>query len=192
LENLCRFAENNPSAIPCCSVLGVSDGGQQALCGYRLHYFKWYIEPLWKDLSEINNPDFTLPCDLNGGHGVLLPRKLFERNPGVIRPTLFPHYAGDFDFYFQAKKMGFIPVSVGGARIVNDAASSGLLSGRRLSHFSQIWGYLSNRRSPTNLRDRPMLALLNFPFGLNFIWALIFLITPVGCAAMYKLRSSRA
>ncbi len=190
VHKLLEFCLKQEKSVACSAVL-LGDQSESALCGYNLTYFKWYLQPNIRNRSEITQSDFVLRCDLNGGHGVLIPLKAFKELSPLWRPKLFPHYAGDFDFYFQIRKAGYQPFIVGGAVVKNTTESSGLLSGTRLSKSSQIVGYLTSRRSVSNLRDRPLLALLNFPWGLNFIWAVILFAVPIFCSIFFKFRRAR-
>ncbi|MDB5037062.1 MAG: glycosyl transferase, family 2 [Bacteriovoracaceae bacterium] len=189
LERLLNVASKEKHIIACSVVIKANDP-TFALCGYSLRYMRWYIQPLLVSQKEARMEKFRKFCDLNGGHGILIPKSLFNR-PHMLRPHLFPHYAGDFDFYFQARRSGFKALMVGGAVIRNEASSSGLLSGFRIQEMSQIIPYLTSPRSLGNLRDRPLLALLNFPLGLNFIWAFLLILAPLGSVLFFPFRKNR-
>lgn len=183
LQTLLDFVTSHPRTIGCCGVANLSNPEGQTLLGYRLHYFfRWYLESLY---SESHGTSAPIELDLNGGHGILIPSEVFSEPSNHLRPKLFPHYFGDFDFFHRARRNGWKVVSVPGAVILNDDRNSGIINGRRISSYSQSLPYITSRRSIANLRDRPLYALLNFPWGLNLLWALIFLMVPIGCAIVY-------
>ena len=186
LQKLLEFSERHPNVIAACGVL--DNTSEQILCGYSLNLLKWYIKPQIVQLSNFLSPSFVLRCDLNGAHGILIPKILFAQGKAIIRPNIFPHYCGDFDFYFQARKLGYYPYIVGNALVRNDPTTCGLLGDQRIQNIKQIFPYLFNRRSMNNLRDRPLMALFDFPHGLNLIWALLFVLAPLYCAVFYCFR----
>ncbi len=188
IGRLLRAAQSKPQSIPC-SILASPDR-QSAVCGFKINYFKWYSQPIVAFLKETQTDDFRMEADVNGGHGILIPRKVFESSIGldVIRPDLFPHYSGDFDFFMRARSVGYQACSIGGTLIRNNPKTTGILQGQRIQRIAQIPSYLFSRRSPCNLRDRPLFAMQHFPLGLNIIWAGILLIVPVLCAIFYRFR----
>jgi GT2 family glycosyltransferase len=187
LKNLLEFSERHRNVISACGV-SYNNTSERILCGYSLHYLKWYAKPQIIQLSNFLLPSFVLRCDLNGGHGILIPKSLFAQDKAIIRPNIFPHYFGDFDFYFQARKLGYYPYIVGNALVYNDPTTCGLLGSHRVQNIKQTFPYLFSRRSMNNLRDRPLMALLDFPHGLNLIWALLFVLAPLYCAVFYSFR----
>jgi GT2 family glycosyltransferase len=196
LPTLLAHARSHPQSIGCCAVANLSEPEGRTLLGYRVHYnfVCWYLESLYGDSKNQTGP---VDLDLNGGHGILIPAELFSNPKNHLRPNLFPHYFGDFDFFHRVRRNGWPVVSVPGAMILNDDRNSGIINGKRISSYKQSIPYITSRRSIANLRDRPLFALLNFPWGLNLIWFLIFLIIPIGCAIVYpalawiqKLRSN--
>lgn len=178
----------NQKEILCCGVINTHDD-QIVKIGYRLNFFKWYIAliEIQKVIGLGQIQKYNI--DLNGGHGVLIPMDLFLNSKSPIRAKLFPHYCGDFDFYFQARKLGFKIFSLPRAIIVNHPESSGLLGGAKINRFKQIFPYLFSRKSMGNLRDRPLMALLDFPIGLNLIWFLTFIAASFYCVLFYKFRA---
>jgi len=194
LQNLLQSLRKNKKGIAGCGVVFDSNS-DRIVCGYSLRYFKWYSQALYYPRSHFLSPTFVSNCDLNGGHGILIPQTLFTQGKAVIRPAIFPHYFGDFDFYVQARKLGYKPYIVGGVlvlsappRAVVSPASVGLLTGRRIQSRKHILPYLFSRKSQHNLRDRPLFALLDFPPGLNLIWALLFVMASFYCVVFFPFR----
>lgn len=185
LATLMDYVNRNPRTIGCCGVASMSNPGGQTLLGYRVHYFsRWYLESLYSSSFEASEP---IQLDLNGGHGILIPAEVFSDPGNHLRPKIFPHYFGDFDFFRRVRKSGWQVYCVPGSLMLNDDSNSGILNGRRISSYKKSISYVTSRRSIANLRDRPLFALLNFPWGLNLIWMVIFWIVPIGCALVYPL-----
>ena len=182
LQALLEFVRSNPRTIGCCGGGTLNVPSQNLLLGYRLHYTRWFCETLLSPSALISAPT---EIDLNGGHGILIPVEVFDDPCNHLRPKLLPHYFGDFDFFIRVRKSGWKVFCVPGAVILNDHANSGLLDGQKLSSYKKSIDYITSRRSISNLRDRPLFALMNFPLGLNLIWAAIFLVVPIGCAIVY-------
>jgi hypothetical protein len=125
----------------------------------------------------------------------LIPKTLFVQGKAVIRPHIFPHNYGDFDFYIQARRLGYYPYVVGGnliqslpPRSVVCPDSNVLFPGQPIQSIKHIIPYLFSRRSQNNLRDRPLFALLDFPPGLNWIWALLIVLGTLYCVAFFPFR----
>lgn len=183
LQTLLHFVRSHPGTIGCCEVANLSEPDGKVLLGYRVHYFfRWYLENLYSTAMEHTVPT---ELDLNGGHGILIPAEVFAYPKNHLRPRWLPHYFGDFDFFSRVRRNGWKVICVPGAVMLNDDSNSGILNGRRISSYKQSFAYITSRRSIANLRDRPLFALMNFPWGLNLIWALAFWIIPIGCAIVY-------
>ncbi|MCB0309432.1 MAG: glycosyltransferase family 2 protein [Bdellovibrionales bacterium] len=181
-----------PNSIQCCGVVYGKDN-PRVLAGLKLNFFRWYVKPILYDRSNLESQTscHRISIDLNGAHGVLIPVGIFQSNCDLIRPRLFPHYCGDFDFYFQARRKGIRIYSVFGALSINNPSTSGLTEGKRIQRISQIPNYLLSRRSMGNLRDRPLMALLNFPPVLNLLWAGIFVLSSLYCCLFYFTRKNK-
>jgi len=191
ISRLLQYCLKNVQTIAC-SVLASPDG-VSAVCGFRIHHLRWYSEPKVFSLKETQLSEFQLEVDVNGGHGILIPREVFggPEKMGVLSPLLFPHYSGDFDFFMRARRQNFKVVTVGGTYICNNPKTTGILQGQRIQKFSQIRSYLFSRRSPCNLRDRPLFAATHFPFPFKIIWPFILVIVPILCAVFYQFRRSK-
>ena len=190
ISRLLKANEKN-SKIISCSVLSSPDR-KSCVCGFKISMFSWYSKPKVYQLSETRDESFETFADVNGGHGILIPRSVFESDIklNVLRPDLFPHYSGDFDFFMRARRLGFNVITVGGTLISNNPKTTGILQGQRIQKAKQIIPYLFSRRSPCNLRDRPLFALAHFPVGLNIIWAFILMIAPLYCSLFYWARKN--
>lgn len=189
IETLLNFSRSHPRTIGCCGVTSMSAPNERMLLGYRLHlhqFYRWYLETLWSSSSKLTTP---VELNLNGGHGILIPAEVFSNPKNHLRPKLLPHYFGDFDFFYRVRKNGWKVLSVPGAVILNDDGNSGILNGRKISSYRQSLAYVLSRRSLANLRDRPLFALINFPWGLNLFWAVVFWVIPIGCAVVYPTQS---
>lgn len=176
IERLVAHQQVNPMVIPCCSVVA-KNSSSRALCGYKLDFLKWYIQPVLVDIELAKEKTFVREADLNGGHGILISADIFRKFPDVLRPEWFPHYAGDFDFFFGIRRHGYKVETIGGAVIFNDSMNSGLQGFSSKNVFLESWTGLTSRRSVVNVRDRPLLALLNFPLGFNLLWTLILFVS---------------
>jgi GT2 family glycosyltransferase len=189
LQRLFEFASNNPDSIVCSAFRDERLEGSKFLCGYKIRYTRWFIQPMIADIKALENPNYFCECDVNGGHGVLIPRKLIELK--ALRPKLFPHYAGDFDFFMRARKLGYKTFVIGKAFVRNDATSSGILGGGRIQRWNQIPSFLFSRRSVNNLRDRPLFALLHLPIGLNLLWGTILFLSPIYSSVFFFWRKNK-
>lgn len=105
--------------------------------------------------KEFRNEGRTInPVDTLGGRGTLVPIEVF-RKVGLLREKLFPHYAGDYDFFLRTKKSGF-PLYISYNAVI--MSPDPLKPGRK-----PFWYRFFHRRSSSNLAARLKLALIHAP-----------------------------
>lgn len=115
-----------------------------------------------KNIDSIEIPDF-IPIDFQFGHATLYPVKIV-RKIGNIAYKQLPHYHGDGEYSYRAKKYGFGSYVVKNIRIYPDKKNTGLFnSGTNKYSFNELWKSFYQFKSINNIKHRWQFAKLTCP-----------------------------
>ena len=109
-----------------------------------------------KPVTEIN--DTPISVDMLHGRGILIPIKVFEQ-VGNYDNKHFPHYGGDNEFSFRAKKNGWHLYIVPSARLYLNKSKTGLNPNTRRLSFKEILTSFVSIKSTNNIATRTRFAL---------------------------------
>ncbi len=103
--------------------------------------------------TEIDpNRSFFDDVDLLPGRGTLVPIRMI-RVSGNVDGRVFPHYAGDYEFFQRLKRHGFRLGVTSEARIAAHADETGLYTVGDMIGMRRAWTLISSRKSMNNVID---------------------------------------
>lgn len=122
-----------------------------------------------------------------GGRGTLIPFRVLRR-VGLFDFRRLPHYWADYDFSFRARRAGFRILVAFGAQVFSHVDETGITRARQEISLRSFYRYLTNRKTPTNLRARFWTAAKNCPGFLLPSYLLIDFARVVGGYFKFHLR----
>ncbi|MFZ0257215.1 MAG: glycosyltransferase family 2 protein [Gammaproteobacteria bacterium] len=142
------------------------------------------IEPLMDHL-----PGDTEVAEVThaAGRGTLIPFRVLRR-VGLFDFRRLPHYGADYDFSFRARRAGFRIVVAFGAKVFSHVDETGLTRARQKFSLGSFYRYLTDRKTPTNLRSRFWVAAKNCPGFLLPSYLVIDIARVVGGYFKFHLR----
>jgi GT2 family glycosyltransferase len=117
------------------------------------------LDPLRDCLPS--DPDMAEVTHLPG-RGTLIPVKVL-RHIGLFDFKHLPQYGADYDLSFRARRFGYGALIAYKAQVFSHAEETGLTKIREKLSVSSFYNYLTNRRSPANLKVRFWMAINNCP-----------------------------
>lgn len=155
VKNLLKISVDNNYCIVSSLVLSVNKRKQIIWSGSKFRkIYNWlpiltskYIYKSGTLISEINNDIYEV--DEVHGRGVLIPISVLKKI-GNYDSKSFPHYGGDTDFSFRAKKNNIKMLLDPNSKVYLYEKNTGLKRDRNISLYSklrQIWDYLTNRKN---------------------------------------------
>ena len=143
------------------------------------------IDPLTDHLPGDNN----VACVTHAaGRGTLIPLEVF-RKIGLFDEHRLPHYGADYDFSFRAGRAGYKVLVCFLAPVFSHVEETGITKIREKFSLKGLYRYLTNIKSPANLRVRWWLAVKNCPRILLPSFLLLDLMFSVG--SYFKYHSMR-
>ena len=115
-------------------------------------YIDWenYAFPVEK--TPRTNEKFRDDVDVLPGRGTLFPIR-WVTEVGNVNAELFPHYLGDYDFFYRLKKRGYRLGVCYDATVESYTDETGIVGGVLEGSFENIFKELFSRRSMTNIVD---------------------------------------
>jgi len=96
------------------------------------------------------------------GRGTLIPVDVFSAI-GLYDGKHLPQYGADFDFSFRARRAGYRPLVSLRSIVYSHVEETGMTTVCESLSWSSFFRYLTDRKSPANLRARWWLAYKNCP-----------------------------
>jgi len=154
--------------------------------GYRQSWLTTKARP-------INPLTDHLPYDKNiasvthaAGRGTLIPLNVFEKI-GLFDERHLPHYGADYDLSFRAARMGCLVLVNFLAPVYSHIEETGMTQIRENFSLKGLQQYLTNIKSPANLRARWWLAVNNCPKILLPTFLIIDMMFIIGSYFKYHL-----
>lgn len=115
-------------------------------------YIDWSSYFFW--IKNTVNPEehFRGDVDFLPGRGTLVPLMMI-RAAGNVDTVAFPHYLGDYDFFYRLKQKGFLLGICCDARVLAHIEETGILGEQGPASFRVICQELFSRRSMHNIID---------------------------------------
>ena len=153
-----------------------------------------YRQSWWTSKSKSIDPtkdylpsDNTVACVTHAaGRGTLIPIKIFQEI-GIFDEKHLPHYGADYDFTHRARRAGYDVLVCLNARLFSHVDQTGLTAIRKGFSLKNMYRYLTDRKSPANLRSRVWLALNNCPKPLVVSYLLLDVLFIVGSYFKFHL-----
>jgi GT2 family glycosyltransferase len=115
-----------------------------------------------KSIDSISIPDFV-PIDFQYAHATLYPITVI-RSIGNIAYKQLPHYHGDGEYSYRAKRYGFRSYVVKSIHLTPDTDNTGMFNSTTNKHsFKELWDSFSRFKSINNARHRWEFAKLCCP-----------------------------
>jgi GT2 family glycosyltransferase len=96
------------------------------------------------------------------GRGTLIPLGIFQKI-GLYDQRHLPHYGSDYDFSYRASRAGYRVIVCLTAHVFSHTEKTGITTIRQNFSFRDFCQYLTNIKSPANLKARWWLAVNNCP-----------------------------
>ncbi len=96
------------------------------------------------------------------GRGTLIPLSIFQKI-GLYDERHLPHYGSDYDFSYRASRAGCRVMVCLAAHVFSHTEKTGLTDIRQDFSFCSFYRYLTNIKSPANLKARWWIAVNNCP-----------------------------
>jgi len=124
----------------------------------------------WTAKARLVNPatdhlpgDPTVATVTDGtGRGTLIPLAVM-RSIGLFDEHRLPHYGADYDFTYRAKNRGYAILVCFGAHVFSHVEETGMTKVSEAFSLRGLYRYLTNIKSPANIKVRWGLAVNNCP-----------------------------
>ena len=155
IKNLLKTSIDNNHCIVSSLVLSINKKNQIIWSGSKFNKIYYWLPILTSKyiyksgtlISEINDEIYEV--DEVHGRGVIIPISVFKKIGNYDSKT-FPHYGGDTDFSFRAKKNNIKMLLDPTSKVYLFDDNTGLKRERNMSFstkLKQIWNYLTNRKN---------------------------------------------
>lgn len=115
-----------------------------------------------EEVDKDSIPEF-IPIDFQYGHATAYPVKII-RTIGNVAYQQLPHYHGDGEYSYRAKRHGFKSFVVKSIRLYPDTQDTGLFNSTANRHsFSELWKSFTAFKSINNVKHRWEFAKLSCP-----------------------------
>ncbi|WGS86795.1 glycosyltransferase family 2 protein [Methylomonas sp. UP202] len=152
LVEMTAQASKYPHAV-LTSVIHDIVSGNRVREGFRQSW--WGAKDRSVRFSEHHVPgdDNAMEVDLVSGRGTLIPVQVF-RQVGLYDEVHLPHYAADYDFGHKARRAGYPAYIFQSCKVFSYVDATGMTAVRDQFSFKKLVNFLSNIKSPANLRAR--------------------------------------
>lgn len=177
LNILVSYAESNPRTIVGSRIYDLHHPDRLCSAGSAVD---WWWRGVY-DIDVNDPPDRPLNVPATSGQGVLIPAECFHEI-GLMDAKNFPHYSGDVDFGFRARKAGYSCMILPKARVWNNRDTTGVSINKKAS-LRDLWNMFFGIRSYMNIplkyrfymRHWPRMYLPTIFLGLSYRYAIILL-----------------
>lgn len=154
--------------------------------GHRQSWLTSKSTPI--DPSSDHLPDDPDVAEIThaAGRGTLIPIDAFKRI-GLFDERHLPHYGADYDFAHRARRNGYRVLVCFSARVYSHVEETGMARVRQRPSPAGFYRYLTDKRSPANLRTRWWFAFNNCPKPLLPSYLLLDMFFVIGSYFKYHL-----
>ena len=186
LASLAEAARRHPRAI--ITSVGVDiRTGQLVSPGYRHNWITAKDSPIDPERDYLPEDSLVGRVTHAAGRRTLIPLEVF-RTIGLFDEQHLPHYGADYDFTHRARRAGYDVLVCFAARVLSHVEESGMTEIRVNFSLDGFYRYLTNIKSPANLRTRWWLAVKNCPHLLLPTYLVIVLLRVVGSYCRHHMR----
>lgn len=167
LKNIVDASVKNKRAITGSIILDAEKPTRVFDAGVRINWKESLIygvaNIVSNNVSFYNKRPFIKKLDTLPGKGTLIPVEVFKKS-GNFNFRRLPHYIGDYEFFYRAKRDGFKLIVATRARLYNFLKQTGSshIKGGRLD-YKTIFHLLFGRKSKLNILDQLNFILLCCP-----------------------------
>jgi GT2 family glycosyltransferase len=163
LSSLIKTAGDYPGAIVTSAVYDIKHPGKMVSPGWRQSWISSKATPLDPRKDHLRTDKSVASVTHASGHGTLIPVSIF-REIGLYDEEALPHYMADYDFTHRARRAGNEILVCFNARVYSYVEETGLVCVQRNGFsWKSLHQYLTDMKSPANLRTRFHFAMNNCP-----------------------------
>jgi GT2 family glycosyltransferase len=185
LQRLAEAAARYPQALISSTTYDIRTQ-RLVSAGYRQSWLTSKATPINPSTNHLpDDPDLAMVTHA-AGRGTLIPVSAFRR-VGMFDEEHLPHYGADYDFAHRARRAGYQVLVCFSARVYSHVEETGITTIRQRLTPSGFYRYLTDQRSPANLRTRWWFAYNNCPKLLLPTYLLLDFLFIIGSYFKYHL-----
>jgi GT2 family glycosyltransferase len=158
--------------------------------GYRQSWLTTKSKPVDPSKDYLPNDSAVVRVTHAAGRGTLIPLPIFQEI-GLFDEKHLPHYGADYDFTHRARRAGHDVLVCLNARLFSHVDQTGLTKIRESFSLKNMYKYLTDRKSPANLKSRMWFALNNCPRPLIVSYLFLDILFVVGSYFKFHLLGDR-
>jgi GT2 family glycosyltransferase len=154
--------------------------------GHRQSWLTTKSKPIDPSKDYLPSDNTVATVTHAAGRGTLIPIRVF-REIGFYDEKHLPHYGADYDFTHRARRAGHDILVCLNSRLYSHVDQTGLTAIRKNFSFKNLYSYLTDRKSPANLKSRMWFALNNCPKPLIVSYLLLDILFVMGSYFKFHL-----
>ncbi|MDT4330073.1 glycosyltransferase family 2 protein [Methylomonas sp. MED-D] len=127
--------------------------GKRVREGFRQSWWGAKDRAVYFAQDHCPSDENAMLVSLVSGRGTLIPVQVF-RQVGLYDEVHLPHYAADYDFGHKARRAGYPAYVFQSCKVFSYVDATGMTAVRDQFSFKKLVNFLSNIKSPANLRAR--------------------------------------